>query len=115
MASTKCCWNIGSTAVSIFSIRRTTASISSRAFGVEQRDARAGAGGIAGRLHLLQRAIGDQAEDHRVLDVDMAAEGAGEPDAVDLLDAELVHQQARAGIERGLGQLDGAHVVLRDR
>ena len=30
------------------------------------------------------------------------------------VDAELVHQQPDAGIERGLGQLDGAHVVLRD-
>ena len=29
------------------------------------------------------------------------------------VDAELVHQQPDAGIERGLGQLDGAHVVLR--
>ena len=64
---------------------------------------------------MLQRAIGDQAQDHRIFHVDMAAEGAGEPDAVDLVDAELVHQQPRAGIERRLGQLDGAHVILGDR
>ena len=53
MASTKCCWNMGSTAVSIFSIRRTTCfDLVARCL-VEQRDARAGAGGIAGALHLL--------------------------------------------------------------
>ena len=63
---------------------------------------------------LVERAIGDEAEDHRIFDVDMAAEGAGEADAVDLVDAELVHQEPRAGIERGLGELDGAHVVLGD-
>ena len=57
---------------------------------------------------------GMRPEDHREFHVDMAAEGAGEADAVDMVDAELVHQQPRAGIERGLGQLDGAHIVLRD-
>ena len=30
------------------------------------------------------------------------------------VDLELVHQQPDAGIERGLGELDGAHVVLGD-
>ena len=34
--------------------------------------------------------------------------------ALDLRDAVAVHQQLDAGIERGLGELDGAHVVLRD-
>ena len=29
--------------------------------------------------------------------------------------AELVHQQPDAGVERGLGELDRAHVVLGDR
>ena len=43
-----------------------------------------------------------------------AAERAGKADAVDLPDAELVHQQAHAGIERSLGKLDCAHVVLDD-
>ena len=64
---------------------------------------------------MLQRAIGDQAQDHRILHVDMAAEGAGKPDAVHLFEPQLVHQQAHARIERGLGQLNGAHVILRDR
>ena len=47
-------------------------------------------------------------------DVDVAAEGAGEADAVDMLDAQVIHQQPDACIERRLGELDGAHVVLRD-
>ena len=66
-------------------------------------------------MHALERAIGNEAEDHRIFDIDMAAEGAGQPDAIDLVDAELVHQEPRAGIERGLGELDGTHVVLGDR
>ena len=63
---------------------------------------------------LVERAVGDEAEDHRVFRIDVAAEGAGQLDAVDMVDAELVHQQARAGVERRLGELDGAHVGLQD-
>ena len=44
--------------------------------------------------------------------VDLAAEGAGQPDLVDGLDAQVVHEQPDAGIEGGLGELDGADVVL---
>ena len=33
---------------------------------------------------------------------------------VDVVDALLFHQQLDAGIKRGLGELDGAHVVLGD-
>ncbi len=44
----------------------------------------------------------------------MAAEGAGQPDAVDLIDAELVHQQPRAGVERRLGKLDRPDIGLQD-
>ena len=58
---------------------------------------------------------GIEPEDHRVGRVDLAAEGAGQPDVVDLVDRQLVHQQADAGVQRGLGQLDGADVVLGDR
>src|SRR3546814_14467371 len=65
-------------------------------------------------LFRSQRAVGDHAQHHGVLGVDVAAEGAGQHDLVDLLDAEAVHQQADAGIERGLAELDGAHVVLPD-
>ena len=63
---------------------------------------------------LARSQSGIRPEHHRVLGVDLAAERAGERDAVDLLDAEMVHQQARAGIERGLGELDRAHVGLQD-
>ena len=82
---------------------------------VEQRDARAGAGRVAGRGDLRQVAVGNHAEHHRVFDVDVAAERAGQPDPIDALDSQMLHQQADAGVQRGLGQLDGAHVVLRDR
>jgi len=53
--------------------------------GIQERDARAGAGGIAGRAHLAQIAVGNHAENHRVLDVDVAAERAGEADAIDVV------------------------------
>ena len=39
---------------------------------------------------------------------------AGEADAVDAVDAQALHQQPHAGVERRLGELDRAHVVLRD-
>ncbi len=78
---------------------------------IEQRDARAGAGGIAGRAHLAQIAVGNHAENHRVLDVDVAAERAGETDAIDVIDAEPLHEQRDSGIQRRLRQLDGAHIV----
>ena len=45
---------------------------------VEQRDAGAGAGRVAGGADAVEVAIGNHAEHHRVLDVDVAAEGAGE-------------------------------------
>ena len=49
-----------------------------------------------------------------MLNVDMAAKGAGERDAVDRRNAIVIHQQAHTSIERGLAELDGAHVVLGD-
>ena len=114
IASTKCSWNRGSTAVSIFSTRRTTPSISRRAARAQQRDQRAGAGGVAGGRDAVQRRVRDQPEDHRVERVDLAAERAGEPDLVDRVDPGVVHQQPDAGVERGLGELDRPDVVLGD-
>ncbi len=61
-----------------------------------------------------QVAVGNHAENHRVLDVDVAAERAGETDAIDVIDAEPLHEQRDAGIQRRLRQLNRAHVVLRD-
>ena len=81
----------------------------------QQGDERAGPGGVAGRSDAGQVAVGDQPEDHRVGRVDLAAERAGEPDLVDLVDAELVHQQPDARVQRGLGELDRPDVVLGDR
>ena len=81
---------------------------------VQQRNARAGAGRIARRGDLRQIAVGNHAEHHRVLDVDMTAEGARKADPVDLLGAQVLHQQLDAGIQRGLRELNRAHVVLRD-
>ena len=86
IASTKCSWKRGSTAVSIFSTRRTTPSISRRAAPRQQRDQRAGAGGVAGRADVGEVAVGDEPEDHRVERVDLAAERAGEADLVDRVD-----------------------------
>ena len=44
----------------------------------------------------------------------MAAERPGQPDRVDRVDPELVHQQAGAGIKGRLGELNGADIVLGD-
>ena len=44
----------------------------------------------------------------------MAAEGAREPDAIDVIDAEPLHEQRHAGIQRRLRQLNRAHVGLGD-
>src|SRR5690242_15538317 len=81
---------------------------------VEKGNARPRARGITSRLHLVERTIRNEAQDHRELHIDMTAEGTGEADAIDVIDAELVHEKPRTCIERGLGELDGAHVVLGD-
>ena len=83
IASTKCSWKRGSTAVSIFSTRRTTPSISRPRRARQQGDQRAGPGRVAGRPDVGEVAVGDEPEDHRVERVDLAAEGAGQPDLVD--------------------------------
>ena len=115
IAPTKSSWKRGSTAVSIFSTRRTTSSISARARAVEQRDARAGAGGVAGRRDVGRVAVGHEAEHERVHRVDVVAERAGEPDPVDVVDPVALAEQHAARVERRLGELDLADVVLGDR
>ena len=55
---------------------------------------------------LRRVAVGDEAEHQRVHRVDVGAERAGQPDPVDGLDPELVHQQAAAGVQRRLRELD---------
>ena len=67
---------------------------------------------LPGRLDVGEVAVGDEAEDHRVERVDLAAERAGQPDLVDRLDPGVIHQQPDAGVEGGLRQLDRPDVVL---
>ena len=80
---------------------------------VEERDAGASARRVAGARHLGEIAVGDEAERHRVDGIDMAAEGAGEGYALGRGMGAL-DEQLGAGIERGLGELDRAHVGLID-
>ena len=80
----------------------------------QERDQCARPGRVAGRSDAGEVAIGDEAKDHRVGRVDLAAERAGQADLVDLVDRELVHEQPDAGVERGLCQLDRPDVVLGD-
>ncbi len=82
---------------------------------IQQRNARAGASRVAGRMYLGQVAVRDQPEDHCVLHIDVAAERTGKADGVDALQFQPVHQQLHPGIKCCLGKLDGAHVVLGDR
>ena len=115
IAPTKCSWKRGSIAVSIFSTRRTTSSISARAARLSSAirapvPAALPARGDAGRV-----AVGDEPEHQRVDRVDVAAERAGEADPVDVVDPVVLHQQRAARVERGLRELDLAHVVLGDR
>ena len=113
IAATKWRWKAGSIAVSIFSILLTTPSISARDGEVEQGDAGAGSRSVAGARDLGEVAVGDEAERHRIKGVDVAAEGAGEGDALGR-GAGALDEQLGAGVERGLGELDRAHVGLVD-
>ena len=71
----------GSSAVSIFSIRRTTLSISVRAAALRSAMRAPVPAALPAERDLVERAVGDEAEHHRVFHVDMAAEGAGKRDA----------------------------------
>ena len=114
IAATNSSWNRGSVAVSIFSMPRTAAP--SRAGRCrQQRHHRPGAGGVADRSDAVERAVGDEAEDHRVQRVDVRAERPGEADVGDLRVAGVLEEQVDAGAQRGLGELHGADVVLGDR
>src|SRR5690606_32655091 len=59
----------------------------------EEGDDGAAPGGVARRRHPIQVAVGYQADDHGVLRVDVAAEGAGEADLVHAIHAHPVHEQ----------------------
>ena len=81
---------------------------------VQKCDARTRACGVAGRADFAEHAVGNHAQHHGVFHVDMAAKGASQANAVHGLHAHALHQEAHPGVERGLAQLDGAHVVLHD-
>jgi hypothetical protein len=114
IAFTKCSWKRGSTAVSIFSTRPDDVLDLGARAAVQQRDTRPGPCGVARRRHALGVAVGDEPEDERVHRVDVRPERAGESDPIDPLDPVVLHEQRAAGVERSLGELDLAHVVLRD-
>ena len=76
---------------------------------------RAGAGGVADRAHAVERAVGHQPEHHRVQRVDVRAERPGQADVGRRRSTGVLEQQVDAGAQRGLGELDGADVVLGDR
>ena len=80
--------------------------------GIQKGNARARSGGVAGAGHPFKIAVRDQPQHHGVFDVDMAAEGTGQGDAVELGHLQPLHQQLDAGIERRLGKLDGPDIVL---
>ena len=58
----------------------------------------------------------EQAEELGGVEVEVVAEGAGDVHAVELLDgdAEVVEQQLPAAVDGALGELQAAHVVLRE-
>ena len=114
IAATKWSWKRGSIAVSIFSTRRTTSSISLRAARLSKQIRAPVPAALPAAATLAEIAIGDEAERHRIGHIDMAAERAGQRHPIGRRGAIALEQQFGAGVERGLGELDGAHVGLVD-
>ena len=81
---------------------------------VEQGNAGTRTSRIASRTHLAEIAIRDHAKHHRILDINMAAKGTRQPDAVDFVDPHSLHEQPHAGIQSRLAQLNGTHIVLHN-
>ena len=115
LAATKCSWKRGSIAVSTLWIWRDQRLDLAAGGDVQERDAGAGAGGVAGGGDPGEVAVGDHAEHHRVLRARCARRRRRRARSRSTVSTpKLVHQQPRAGVERGLGELDGAHVALGD-
>ena len=114
MAATNSAWKSGSIAVSTFSMPRATRSISARAARLRRAIRAPVPAALPALADLVEVAVGDHAERHGVDGVDVRAEGAGERDPVGRRAAAL-DQELRPGVERGLGELDGAHVGLVDQ
>ena len=79
---------------------------------VQQRHARAGTGRVAGSPHIFKGTIRDHPQHHRIFRVDMGAKGTRQHHPVNRCQLHLVHQQAKAGMERRLGKLDRPHIIL---
>ena len=114
IAPTKCSWNRGSMAVSIFSTRRTTSSISARAARFNSAIRAPVPAALPADVTWSGSQSGTRPEDQRVDGIDVGAERAGQADAVDRGDPQVVHQQPASCVERRLRELDLPHVVLRD-
>ena len=78
--------------------------------------AHADAGGVADLLDALQRQGRQQADRYRACQPDVGAEGAGDYHALDriLLQSRFAQQAIDARAYRRLGELNGAHVILRE-
>ena len=114
IAPTKCSWNRGSIAVSIFSTRRTTSSISARA----ARFNSAMRAPVPAALPADVTCSGSQSGTSPRTSAWTGSMCAPNAPARRMRSTvsmpEVVHQQPAPGVERGLRQLDLAHVVLRD-
>ncbi len=65
-------------------------------------------------MHPRQVGVGDHPDDHGVTRVNVRTERAGQHHLVHVIHAQPLHHQPRAGIERGLAELNRAHVVAGD-
>ena len=70
---------------------------------------------VTRRCHAIEFAVGNQTQHHGVLDIDVRAKSSGQPDAINSLDAKLVHQQSHPGIKRRLSELNCTHIFLSHR
>ena len=114
IAATKCSWNRGSTAVSSFSTRRTTPSISPRA----ARLSSAIRAPVPAALPALVTRAGSQSGTRPSTNAYVGSMCAPNAPASRIRSTvsmpKCVHQQAAAGVQRGLRELDLADVVLGD-
>ena len=81
---------------------------------IKQGNTSTGARRVARRRYLVEIALGNQAEHHRVLDVDVRPERAGKTNTVDLPGAEMLHEQFGARVQCSFGKLDRPDIVLQD-
>ena len=115
MAPTKWAWKEGSIAVSTFSMRRTTPSISLRAEALRSAMRAPVPAALPAEPTLSSAQSGTRPRIIACLTSIWLPKAPASVMRSTVADAVAVHQEAHAGIERRLGELDGAHIVLRDR